>query len=91
MKKIILLFLFATITMFLVSGCDNSETATDTKTQDVFNVSEDVASDYIGTTRIFIDKETGVNYIYVCSGQGIQFVPRYNADGTIYTSDTEEK
>ena len=35
------------------------------------------------------DEETGVEYIVFKSGYGAGVCPRYNADGTLYTSGEE--
>lgn len=43
-----------------------------------------------GTTRIVVDEETGVNYIFhTFSDIGCGMSPRYNADGTLYVSEVE--
>lgn len=43
-----------------------------------------------GTTRIVVDEETGVNYIFhTFSDIGCGMSPRYNPDGTLYVSEVE--
>lgn len=43
------------------------------------------------TTLNVVDEATGVEYVVVCyddsSGSGISICPRYNSDGSLYTSD----
>lgn len=35
----------------------------------------------------YIDPETGVNYIWINTGNGVAMYPRLNSDGTIYISE----
>ena len=40
-----------------------------------------VYSQGMGTTEIWVDKETGVNYLFVRSGYGAGLCPLLDADG----------
>jgi hypothetical protein len=42
-----------------------------------------------GCYSIYVDEDTGVNYIFYKSGYGGGLSPRYNADGTLYVSEVE--
>lgn len=44
---------------------------------------------YVPSLNIIIDMETGVNYIEIRSSDGINIIPRLNADGTLYVSKGE--
>ena len=39
-------------------------------------------SSFLNTTEVWVDKETGVNYILHASGSMSGITPRLNADGT---------
>ena len=41
--------------------------------------------------RIYVDDETGVNYIFYYDGENIVFVPRYDSRGKIKVSNMIEK
>ena len=43
--------------------------------------------DYNSKFKIFVDKDTGVNYVYVGTGYGEAITVRLNADGTPYVSE----
>ena len=50
----------------------------------------------MGCTVIYVDKQTGVNYLFVQSGYGGGLTPLLNRDGTpvvtaVPADDTEEK
>lgn len=36
------------------------------------------------TEHIYIDKKTGVNYIWINTNSGVTMCPRYKADGSLY-------
>lgn len=38
------------------------------------------------TERIYVDKDTGVNYIEFDTNDGSSIIPRYNVDGSLYVS-----
>ena len=78
MKKVISLILVMTI-LFSITGCVNVEYAeADTETGYI--------QDGNSGCYIYVDKETGVNYmIYSCGRKG-GITVRLNADGTPYVS-----
>ena len=39
--------------------------------------------------EVYVDNETGVNYLICDRGYGGGICPRYNADGTLYVSEVE--
>ena len=41
-------------------------------------------------TEIWVDRETGVNYVFYKSGYSGVLSPRYNADGTLYITEVQE-
>ena len=41
------------------------------------------SSTFLNTTEIWVDRETGVNYIVHASGSMSGITPRLNADGTL--------
>ena len=43
---------------------------------------EEVYSQGMGTVKIYMDKQTGVNYLYVQNGYSGGMTPLLNADGT---------
>ena len=45
--------------------------------------------DAITSISTYRDEETGVEYIVFKTGYGAGACPRYNADGTLYTSEEE--
>ena len=47
---------------------------------------------FSGTTEIWVDKETGVNYLYHAAGYGAGLMPLLNRDGTpVITTVFEEE
>ena len=41
------------------------------------------------SAEVYVDNETGVNYLICDRGYGGGICPRYNADGTLYVSEVE--
>lgn len=55
-----------------------------TQTEDFITVQKQ------GNMCIIMDPVTGVEYIVVGKQRGVSIIPRYNADGTLFTVDQEE-
>ena len=43
------------------------------------------------STEIWIDKETGVNYLYHAAGYGAGLCPLYDSDGKVVITPIEDK
>lgn len=43
---------------------------------------EQVYSQEMGTMKIYVDKQTGINYLYIQNGYGAGLTPLLNRDGT---------
>lgn len=72
-RKLIATFLI--ITLLILGGCSDSLVQ-----------SIDSISNY--SINVYVDEETGVNYIWVHTlDGGATITPRYNADGTLYVSN----
>lgn len=41
----------------------------------------------LGSSRVIVDRETGVEYLFVVSGYGRCMTPLFNADGSLVTID----
>ena len=78
MKKVISLILV--IAIILLVGC-----AETTEANTKVNYIQD-CMDNFEPCRIFVDKETGVNYIVYIGTKSCALTPRLNADGTPYVS-----
>lgn len=81
MKKI-LAFLMVSILLLCLTSCDFLETETN-----------DIQQTLRQDIEIWTDEETGVQYIIYRSGGygGVGGItPRYNADGTLYTVESEK-
>ena len=60
--------------------------------KDRFDIKEKENVSILTEASIIIDKETGVNYLYVCRGYGGGLTPLLNADGKpIITKDGYKK
>ena len=46
---------------------------------------------HISPPYIYIDEDTGVNYLVYAAGYKGGICPRYNSDGSIYITDLEKK
>lgn len=46
----------------------------------------DIGANSVYNERIFVDEETGINYIYIITAHGVTMHPRYNVDGSLYVS-----
>ena len=77
MKKLLSILLIAALILCMV-GCSEFD-------PDQFKNVTDAKN---GIT-IWVDRETGVNYVYYNGGYGGGLAPRYNADGTLYVSEVE--
>lgn len=76
-RKLILTFLI--IALLMLGGCTESMV-----------YSTDIIGDY--AINVYVDEETGVNYIWIHTpNSGTTITPRYNADGTLYVSNEENK
>ena len=76
MRKKIICFIL-TLTIVMLTACGNTDAETKTK----------YIQDYNSKFGIFVDKDTGVNYVYVGTGYGEAITVRLNADGTPYVSE----
>ena len=74
MKKTIIAIIISILLIFVLCGWKR----VDRENMDAFTV--------VGTYR---DEETGVEYVVFKAGYGAGVCPRYNADGTLYTSGEE--
>ena len=52
---------------------------------------EKVYSQGAGSMQIWVDKETGVNYIYHCAGYSGGLCPLYDKDGRIIVTPIDER
>lgn len=43
---------------------------------------EEVYSQSMGTVKIYVDKQTGINYLFIQNGYGGGMTPLLNTDGT---------
>ena len=60
--------------------------------KDRFDIKDRESLGLLTDVRIIIDKETGVNYLYVCYGYGGGLTPLLDADGKpIITKDGYQK
>lgn len=71
MKKVLLICL--AILCSLLTGCGNEDTKYTKHNVDVF--------DYSYTQQIYVDKETGVQYIYISTGNQCGLSVRLDATG----------
>ena len=76
MRKKIICFIL-TLTIVMLTACGNTDAENKTK----------YIQDYNSKFKIFIDKETGVNYIIFRSDSKAGMTVRLNADGTPYVSE----
>lgn len=77
MRKKIICFIL-TLTIVMLTACGNTENKT--------KYMQDCNSNF----KIFVDKETGVNYVYVSTAYGKGITVRLNADGTPYVSEVND-
>lgn len=49
--------------------------------KDRFDIKEKIDVSFLTDAMVIVDKETGVNYLYVCRGYGGGLTPLLNADG----------
>ena len=76
-RKLIATFLI--IALLMLGGCAESMVH-----------STDSIGNY--SINVYVDEETGVNYIWIHTmNGGATITPRYNADGTLYVSNEENK
>ena len=73
MKKVLILVM-CLLMIIVMTACTNTE---------VIDVG--IMRSYM----VYIDKETGVNYMVYDDGKSGGICPRYNADGTLYISEVE--
>ena len=60
--------------------------------KDRFDIKDRETLGLITDARVIIDKETGVNYLYVCCGYGGALTPLLDSDGKpIITKDGYQK
>ena len=88
MKKLLAIIL--TMAMALcAAGCSRTEGETCQAEKQPFSRT---TYDMTGTAyvSVIVDHETGVNYVFYKSGYGGGLSPRYNADGTLYITETQE-
>lgn len=72
MKKIMMmLVVIITIILIVSAGCVNNSDST------IGIVNDN------GRAKIYVDCETGVNYLWIVYPSGFSICPRYNADGTL--------
>ena len=83
MKKIITVIICIML-MLCVTGCRTESTENDI----AFSINGEVDT---GEISIFIDEETGVNYVCYHSAYKGGICPRYNADGTLYVKAGEQE
>ena len=76
MRKKIICFIL-TLTIVMLTACGNTDAENKNK----------YIQDYNSKFKIFVDKDTGVNYVYVGTGYGEAITVRLNADGTPYVSE----
>ena len=76
MRKKIICFILI-LTVVVLTACGNTDAETKTK----------YIQDYNSEFEIYIDKETGINYIVYDGFYGGGIIPRLNADGTPYVSE----
>ena len=76
MRKKIICFIL-TLTIVMLTACGNTDAENKTK----------YIQDYNSKFKIFIDKETGVNYIIYRSDSKAGMTVRLNKDGTPYVSE----
>ena len=76
MRKKIICFIL-TLTIVMLTACGNTDAENKTK----------YIQDYNSKFKIFIDKETGVNYIIFRSDSKAGMTVRLNKDGTPYVSE----
>ncbi|MDH6364502.1 ABC-type oligopeptide transport system substrate-binding subunit [Enterococcus sp. PF1-24] len=57
----------------------------------IFSACESNSKPLSGGTDVFVDSETGVNYLKYKTARGSSLSVRYNADGTIYVTPLESK
>ena len=102
MRKLTIL-LVTMVMVFSMAGCgntdsvsttENSTTAKEVYKDRVFELyygarvnSEKDGFDTLSTVEVFVDPETGVNYLFFDTAKGSGATPRYNADGTLYVSE----
>lgn len=84
MKKIGLAMLVAVSILFL--GCSSGNVEASASQRTVLSIRRDSTYNMLIYSYIFEDSITGVNYIVVRTDDGISIIPRYNPDGTFYTS-----
>lgn len=75
-KNIIAIICCAVLALGL-AGCANKENETTSPTKRTKNV------------YVYVDKETGVNYMVFISSYKGGICPRYNADGSLYVGGAE--
>ena len=46
---------------------------------------------YEGIRQILVDKETGVNYLYLVTGSAASAIPLYNPDGTLIVTPLKDE
>lgn len=84
MRKFVYTLVLFAIIAFSVSGCESSDggVALETEMEETY-ISENV--------NVFVDPETGVNYLIYDGYKTGGMSPRYNADGGLYVTERSER
>lgn len=69
----------------LFVGCSSSNVEADGGRGNELSLRRDNSSGLLDS-YIIVDSATGVNYVVARTIEGVSIIPRYNPDGTLYTS-----
>lgn len=82
MRNKVLICITIMILAFSLGGCGDAKTH---RTEsEIRGWREVLYDDTVYSISAFKDPYTDVEYIVICTGQGIAITPRLNADGTLY-------
>ena len=83
MKKFVFVSLLFAIVVLLTFGCE-FENKSNAKPTETIEPVEEYTSDMI---RVYVDKETGVNYLLFTEYRAGGICPRYDIDGHLYITE----
>lgn len=84
MSKFVYTLILFVVVVFSVSGCALSD--------DIVALETEMEETYISeNVNVFVDPETGVNYLIYDGDRAGGMSPRYNADGGLYVTERSER
>ena len=84
MRKFVYMLVLSAIIVFSVTGCEPSDDSDVKMVKTIEGIYDS------GNVYVYVDPETGVNYLIFYGTRRGGMSPRYNADGSLYVTERSD-